>query len=87
VVFEDPSDLMRVLSTERLRVLRAVRVKPIAISNLAGDLKRDRQAVRRDVNLLESLGLVKTREEANPGHGRKRIVEALADTYHFEASI
>lgn len=68
-------------------MLRAVRAKPIAISDLAGDLKRDRQAVRRDVNLLESFGLVETREEPNPGHGRKRIVAAVADTYLLEAAI
>src|SRR5438128_2353759 len=52
VAFEDPSDLMRVLSAERVRVLRTVRTKPMAISKLAHDLKRDRQAVRRDVSLL-----------------------------------
>src|SRR5436190_24118338 len=68
MTFEDPSDLMRVLSAERVRVLHAVRVKPTPVSDLAILLKRDRAAVRRDVSLLESLGLVKTREEPNPGH-------------------
>ena len=87
VVFEDPSDLMRVLSTERVRVLHSVRAKPMAVSKLASDLRRDRQAVRRDVSLLESLGLLKTHEEPNPGHGRRRIVESLAEEYQLVATI
>ena len=87
VVFEDPSDLMRVLSAERVRVPHTVGTRPIAVSKLASDLKRDRQAVRRDVSLLESLGLLKTREEPNPGHGRRRIVEPLAEKYQLVATI
>ena len=87
VTFEDPSDLMQVLSAERVRVLHAVRTKPIPVSELARDLKRDRQAVRRDVSLLESFGLLRTREEPNPGHGRRRIVETLASKYQLVANI
>ncbi len=87
VVFEDPSDLIQVLSTERIRVLYAVRANPIPVSQLAVDLKRDRQAVRRDVRLLESFGLLKTREVPNPGHGRKRMVTPLAARYRLVANI
>lgn len=87
LIFEDPSDLMRVLSAERVRVLHTVRERPMAVSKLASDLRRDRQAVRRDVSVLESLGLLRTREEANPGHGRRRIVEALAERYELVAVI
>ena len=56
-------------------------------SVLAADLKRDRQAVRRDVSLLEELGLLKTRKELNPGHGRRRIVEPLGQKYQLAANI
>jgi predicted transcriptional regulator len=87
VVFEDPADLMQVLSTERVRVLQAVRAKPTPVSRLASELKRDRQAVMRDVRLLESFGLVKTREATNPGHGRHRIVAPLAARYQLVANI
>ena len=87
MTFEDPSDLVRVLSAERVRVLRAVRAKPTPVSELATTLRRDRKAVRRDVSLLESLGLLKTREEANPGHGRRRVVEPRAAKYQLVATI
>ena len=87
VVFEDPADLLQVLSTERIRLLHAVGTKAIPVSQLARELKRDRQAVMRDVRLLESFGLLKTRETPNPGHGRQRIVAPLAARYQLVANI
>jgi predicted transcriptional regulator len=87
MTFEDPSDLIRVLSVERVRVLCAVRAKPAPVSELAVTLRRDRKAVRRDVSLLASFGMVKTREEPNPGHGRRRIVEPRAAKYQLVTTI
>jgi len=87
MTFEDPSDLVRVLSAERVRVLHAVRAKPAPVSELAVTLRRDRKAVRRDVSLLESFGLLQTREESNPGHGRKKVIEPRAARYQLVATI
>ena len=87
MTFEDPSDLVRVLSVERVRVLHAVRVRPAGVSELALELGRDRTAVRRDVTLLESFGLVRTRGETNPGHGRRRVVEPRAARYRLVVTI
>jgi predicted transcriptional regulator len=85
--FEDPSDLVRVLSAERVRVIHAIREKPSAVSELAVTPRRDRKAVKRDVSLLESFGLVSGREEINPGHGRRRIIEPRAAKYQLVATI
>jgi len=41
----------------------------------------------RDVRLLESFRLLKTREAANPGHGRQKIVAPLAARYQLVANI
>jgi predicted transcriptional regulator len=88
LTFEDPADLLRVLSVERLRVLRTIRRKSKpTISGLAIILKRDRKAVSRDVRLLESLGLLRTRDESNPGHGVHTVVEPLAEKYHLMATV
>ena len=88
VTFADPADLLRVLSVERLRVLRTIRRKSKpTISGLAIILKRDRKAVSRDVKILESLGLLRTRDESNPGHGTKTVVEPLAEKYHLMATV
>src|SRR5208283_3059840 len=88
ITIQDPADLLRVLSAERLRVLYAIRkkTKP-TISGLAIILKRYRRAVSRDVKLLEGLGLLRTRSEANPGHGAMTVVEPLAKIYHLEATV
>ena len=85
--FEDPADLVRVLSAQRVRVIHAVREKPAPVSELAATLRRDRRAVKRDVTLLESYGLVTAREEVNPGHGRRRIIEPRATKYQLVAMI
>jgi len=87
MTFEDPTDLVRVLSPERVRVIRAVRQKPAAVSELAVTLMRDRKAVQRDVSLLETFGLLHAREEINPGHGRKRVIEPRAAKYQLVATI
>ena len=55
VLFENASDMIRVLSAERIRLLRKAREKAIPVSDLAADLKRDIRAVGRDVDLLERL--------------------------------
>jgi predicted transcriptional regulator len=87
LTFEDPADLLRVLTAQRVRVLHAVRMKPVAVSDLAILLKRDRTAVKRDVRILTSFGLLKSHEETNPGHGRRKIVEPLASLYELVATI
>jgi predicted transcriptional regulator len=86
ISFEDASEMMKVLSAQRLRVLRASKTAT-PVSVLAGALKRNTRAVSRDVNLLESFGLLRTRYVPNPGHGRRRIVESSAKKYQLVASI
>ena len=66
-----------------------ISVNSAAVANpqLVNELQRDRQAVMRDVRLLESFGLLKTREAPNPGHGTQRIVARLAARYQLVANI
>ena len=87
VTFEDVRDMLRVLSVERVRLLRVAREKAVPVSDLANGLKRDTRAVSRDVDLLESFGLLRTRYQKNPGHGRRRIVEPCAANYQLLAAI
>ncbi len=87
LTFEDPADLLRVLTAQRVRVLDAVRRKPAPVSDLAIVLKRDRTAVKRDVRILTAFGLVKIHEETNPGHGRRKIVEPLASKCELVTTI
>lgn len=86
IAFEDAGEMMKVLSAERLRLLRASK-KATPVSVLAEELKRNLRAVSRDIDLLESFGLLRTRYIPNPGHGRRRIVESSARTYQLVATI
>ena len=87
VSFENVNDMIRVLSPERVRILRAAREGAKPVSSVASGLKRDTRAVSRDIDLLEQFGLLHTRYEANPGHGKRRMVEALAAEYELVATV
>ncbi len=85
ITFEDPLAMVEVLTAERLRLVQRVRAKSSSITALAAALKRDPKSVRRDVLKLERAGVVRTREQINPGHGRVKIVEPVAREYRLTA--
>lgn len=87
ITFEDPAELLTVLTAERVRLLRRAKAGAVPISDLAHLLKRDVRAVSRDVVRLEKAGLLRTSYRANPGHGRCKIVEPVAREYLLSASI
>jgi predicted transcriptional regulator len=87
ITFEDPEDLLDVLTSERVRLLRQVRGESQQLSALATSLKRDVRAVSRDVSLLEKAGLLRTSYQTNPGHGRKKVVESVAQEYKLVANL
>jgi predicted transcriptional regulator len=87
ITFEDPLELLNVLTAERVRLLRRAKAGSLSISDLASGLRRDLRAVSRDVVLLEKAGLLRTRYQPNPGHGRIRIVEPVAREYRLTANL
>jgi len=87
ISFEDPMELLNILTAERVRLLRRTKAGSLPISDLAVGLKRDVRAVSRDVVLLERAGLLRTSYRANPGHGRLKIVEPVAQEYRLTANL
>jgi predicted transcriptional regulator len=87
ISFEDPMELLSILTTERVRLLRRAKGGSVPISVLADSLNRDVRAVSRDVVVLEKAGLLRTSFRANPGHGRLKIVEPLARGYRLTANL
>ena len=85
ITFEDPLAMVEVLTAERLRLVQKVRTKSSSITALAAALKRDPKSVRRDVLKLERAGVVRTRQQINPVHGRVKIVEPVAREYRLTA--
>lgn len=76
ITFENPIEMAKVLTPERIRLYQAVKRRETSVTDLANGLKRDRSSVSRDVRLLETKGLLTTHEAANPGHGRVKMVAA-----------
>jgi len=85
--FEDPADLLEVMTPARLRLMRQVRDQALVLSELAAALSRDPSAVRRDVALLEGKSLLRTRKVANPGHGMQTLVERVAASIELSATV
>lgn len=79
ISFEDPEDLARLVTTAKLLLLREARACPGSITDLAARLRRDRSSVKRDVDVLQRVGLLEVEEKSLPGHGRMKEVRAAAE--------
>src|SRR5271163_1179749 len=84
--FDSPLEMRRVLTVERMRLLETTRKQALSVSGLAAELGRDPKSVRRDVLKLVRVGVLRTREQVNPGHGRVKIVEPVAQRVEMRAS-
>lgn len=87
VSFEDPAELLRLLTVSRLDVFRSVKDEPGSITVIAGRLHRDRSAVKRDVDQLAQAGLVTIETKVLPGHGHMKEVRASANCFRLEAMV
>ncbi len=87
VSFEDPADLLRLLTASRLDVFRSVKDKPGSITVIAARLHRDRSAVKRDVDQLAQAGLVTIETKVLAGHGHMKEVRASAACVRLEATV
>jgi predicted transcriptional regulator len=87
ITFGDPMMMFEVMTAQRIRLFQTARRKKLSISALAEELGRNRGAVTRDVNKLRKLGLIRLREEVNPGHGIVQIVEPIAQKIEMRAAL
>jgi len=87
ITFADPLDMMECLTAQRIRLCQVIRKKRLSISALAEELGRNRGSVTRDVNKLRQFGLLRLREQVNPGHGLVQIVEPVAQKFEMRAAL
>ncbi len=87
ITFADPLDMVECLTVQRVRLCQVVRKKRLSISALAEELGRNRGSVTRDVNRLKGLGLLRLREQVNPGHGVVQIVEPVAQRFEMRIAL
>ena len=78
VSFEDPAEVMKLITEARLALFRAVKESPGSITQISQRLHRDRSAVKRDVDALERAGMLAVTSKVLPGHGRMKEVRATA---------
>lgn len=76
ISFENAEDLASVVSPAKINLFRSVRSAPGSITEISTRLKRDRSAVKRDVDVLCAYGLLDVRSIKNAGHGLKKEVVA-----------
>jgi predicted transcriptional regulator len=87
ISFEDPADVMKLITAARLALFRAVKEMPGSITQISQRLHRDRSAVKRDVDELERAGLVTIADKVLPGHGRMKEVRATANRFSLQAEV
>ena len=88
IAFENPVDMMKMLTVERLRLLNSLReAGETRIADLAVRLGRDKRAVSRDVNAMRVHGLILTKYVTNAGHGRNLLVMPSAKRLELKAEI
>lgn len=87
ITFADPLHMLECLTAERVRLCQVARKKRLSISELAQELGRNRGSVTRDVNKLKQHGLIRLREEVNPGHGVVQIVEPVAQKFDLRSAV
>ncbi|WP_334118801.1 HVO_A0114 family putative DNA-binding protein [Limnobacter sp.] len=87
ISFEDPSELVRLMTDARLAVFREVKHSAGSITDIAERLHRDRSAVKRDIDALALAGLLNVQDCVLPGHGRMKWVEAVAQRLSLRAEL
>jgi len=87
ISFEDPADVVKLITTARLALFRAIKEMPGSITQISERLHRDRSAVKRDVDELARAGLVTVSEKVLPGHGRMKEVRATAQRISLMAEV
>lgn len=85
--FEDPEDMLRLLTETRVKLFMAVKEMPGSITDVAARLHRDRSAVKRDVDVLAEAGMVTVTSVKFPGHGLKKEVRAVADRLVLQSEL
>ena len=87
ISFEDPADVTKLITTARLALFRAVKECPGSITQISTRLRRDRSAVKRDIDELERAGLLLVSTKTLPGHGRMKEVRPVARSFRLEALV
>lgn len=85
--FEDPSELISLISGRRLSLFRAIKKDPGSITDIAKRLNRTRRCIQRDIDAMQSAGLIIVTEKTSCGRGRVKEVSAIAERISINVDI
>lgn len=85
--FEDPADMMRLLTATRLELFRTIKERPGSITEVSVRLHRDRSAVKRDADALAAAGIITIAEKVHAGHGRLKELRVAAERISLQAEV
>jgi predicted transcriptional regulator len=87
ISFEDPQELLELVTTARMNLFKTVKQEPGSIAEIARRLHRDRSAVKRDVVKLAAAGLIQVEVKPFHGHGRMKVITAAAGKFQLTAQV
>lgn len=87
ISFEDPQQMLTLLSGGRRRIMLEVTKRPQTVQELANVLKRSRATIAKEIRYLEEKGLLSRKKEQAEKNGSEVFVEAVAPQIELVAML
>lgn len=87
ISFEDPDQMLMLLSGGRRRIMLEVMKRPQTVQELANVLKRSRATIAKEIRYLEEKGLLSRKKEQAEENGSEVFVEAVAPQIELVAML
>ena len=87
ISFEDPQQMLTLLSGGRRRIMLEVMKRPQTVQELADVLKRSRATIVKEIRYLEEKGLLSRKKEQAEKNGSEVFVEAVAPQIELVAML
>ncbi len=85
--FEDPDQMLMLLSGGRRRIMLEIMKRPQTVQELANVLKRSRETIVKEIRFLEQKGLLSWKKAQAKGNGSEIFVEAVAPRIELVAML
>ncbi len=87
ITFEDPQQMVMVMSVSRRRIMTEVMKKPQTIRDLVHNLNRNRSTIVRDVRFLEEKGLLICQKLSTECNSREQTIRPVAPRIELVAML
>ena len=87
ISFEDPDQMLMLLSGGRRRIMLEVMKRPQTVQNLANILNRNRSTIAKEIRYLEEKGLLTRKKEQAKENRTEVFVEAVAPQIELVAML